>query len=306
LQLSRRVKNDRGCTVEDNVGTARQKAASTALFFFAFIGFIASIVVIASYFQPTNSGVLRVEITPNDFQVPLEFAQPFTDGAPARKMAADVKSAFCAPSSGASAVPKNPGATKSSNADIEQCDQASELESVARWASAFADSPGTLYRYDIENRGSGIAQKIRIAGTGVASLQVQREAKFVDIQPDKNDDFYVLPDLNPHEKVTVLIWMTSANSELTDYSDAPAVTFSGASVKKEILRRVPENWWSIYDAYGDMPTILLILFGVAISFAVTLGVVFVISILAALATGKPLRTVFETRQKTPSTDKDPG
>jgi hypothetical protein len=289
--------------VEDNVQTARQKTASIALFFFAFVGFIASIVVIASYFQPASSGVLRVEITPNDFQVPLEVGQAFANDAPARKMAADVKSAFCDPPSKQSQIAKKPDDAKSPGSSSE-CKEAGDLDWAARWAYAFADSPGTLYRYEIENRGSAVAQDIRIAAAGVASLQVQRGEKFADIQPDKNNDFYVLPDLNPHEKASVLIWMTAAQSAFSDYSDAPAVTFSGASVKKQMMRPVSEGWWEIYDTFGDMPTILLILFLIALSFVVTLALFLIVSIIVTLVQGKPLKTVFETPPKTtPTGDK---
>lgn len=281
--------------MEDNVQSARQKAASLALFLFAFVGFIASIVAVATYFQPKDTGVLHVDITPNDFQVPLEVSQPFAEGAPARKLAADVKAMFCerAKKSSKPAKQESESETQDQSAPSELCDQAGDLDWAARWTNAW-DTAGTLYRYDIENRGAAVAQKIRIAGKGVASLQLQRGDKFADIQPDKGEDFYDLPDLNPHEKATVLIWTTGQGNEFLGYDDAPSVTFSGASVSKQLYRRVPDSWASIYDSFGDMPTILLIAVLIGLSIIVTLAVVLVVSIIAALVSGKPLRTVFET------------
>ncbi|MCB2014933.1 MAG: hypothetical protein R3E11_06430 [Sphingobium sp.] len=281
--------------MDENVAAVKQKAASAALFFFAFVGFIASIVAIVSYLYPAQSGVLRVEITPNDFRIPLEVAQPFAESSPARTMAADFKKILCAPPKKAPVEANKPASQQTSTES--DCEQAGDIDWVARWSYAFATSPGTLYQYEIKNLGSGIAEKIRISGKDVASLQIKRGTKFLDIQPDKNDEFYDIPDLNPHEEVEVLIWMDGVSLGFLDYSDAPVVTFAGASVKKEIMRRVPENWWNIYDTFGHTSAVMLIVFVIGASFLVTISVVLVISIIVAVVQGRPIKSVFEPPAK---------
>jgi hypothetical protein len=281
-----------GGYVEVSHSSARQKAASAALFLFAFVGFVASIIAVVSYFEPKGGGVLRVEITPNDFQVPLELAEPFLEGQPSRQMLKDLKDDFCRP------PPNDKIVDPRSEKGDPICERATDAEWLARWAAAYSDSPGTLYRYEVENGGSSVAQQIRIVSQGIASIQIKRGAKYANLAEGKDRDYYSIPDLNPHEKAQLLIWMTSTpfGGEHVDYSDAPRITFSGASVQTSIRRSVPESWFGLYDAFGDAPWWLLTLFVIGASLGISLALVLVISVADALIKGKPLKGIFQAQQ----------
>ena len=281
--------------MEASVSAARQKAASAALFIFAFVGFIASIIAVVSYFQPEDSGVLRVEITPNDFRIPLELAEPFAEGKPSRRLLDDLKVSFCEPPEASKAdTGAKTNTTSKETADTSLCEQGTDVEWLGRWSSAYANDPGTLYEYEIENRGSAVAEQIRIAAPGVASVQIRRGASFTNIPEDKSKDYYSIPDLNPREKATVLIWMIRQSNEILDYEDAPEVTFSGATVKTEIFRRVPQGWWNVYDIFGTAPTWILVVVIVGIAILIVLALALIIAVFDALVKGKPLRSIFET------------
>ena len=288
--------------MESTVSTARQKAASAALFVFAFVGFIASVIAVMSYFQSTDRGALRVQITPNDFRIPLELAGPFEKGSASKRILDDLMDGLCTPSDGTKTTPTKVVPPQTSKAppeepDLSICERAQNAEWLARWASVYAESPGTLYEYEIENRGSAVAAQIRVAAEGIASLQIERGRKFADVQPDKSEGYYSLPDLNPREKATILIWMVGHDTELFDYADAPKVTFSGASVRTEMLRRVPEGWFDIYDLIGEAPRVVLVVLVVGISLLISLTFVLIIGITEALVKGKPIRSVFTTSAK---------
>ncbi|MBX3560861.1 MAG: hypothetical protein KF780_03515 [Sphingomonas sp.] len=288
-----------------------RKASGAALFFFAIVGFVASIVTIVAFLKPDSAGALHVEITPSYFQIPMEVASPFGEGESARRMLSDLRRSACESNrqtlqSGEERREDQAGnEERSSNSETSNlCEDARATDRAVAWLVAYSSGPGTLYRYEITNNGTRLAQQIRITSENVASLQIRRGGNFLNIIEDDQGEYYQLPDLNPRESLSVLVWTVNPRYGLLyqGAEDAPRVTFSGHLVTTEFLKHVPDGWWNMYDFTRNLPTIFVIVFVVALAFVIVFTIIFVIAIMDAIIRGKPLSSVFQTQKKQDSND----
>lgn len=286
--------------------TNKERTKNIAVLFFAFVGFVASIVTILQYVAPEQSSKLQIDASYNTFRVPLYVGENLYSGSPARDIAKELKNRGCLdinPSdveSKSDAEIRSLGISDSKKKSASTCRQFIDIEYASRWAGGYSTGYSTLYQYAIKNDGSKVANGIRIDGTDVIALQYQRGRKFIDLRKDENESFYNLPSLNPQEKIDVLIWSDDyhSNDRYVKYEDIPTVTYSGSSVDVNITKRVPQIWYDIFSFFDGLPLLISAAFVVALSMIVVLALVLVISIGEALVTGKPISSIFKPKSQT--------
>lgn len=292
-----------------DISSGKERIKNFSIIFFAFVGFIASVVTIIQFFTPTETSKLNIDAQYNSFRVPLYVGENLYKDSPARQFAKSTKEAFCKNVDVPDLESKNDQELKklklpkNKEESASICRQAIDMEFAARWSGAYSDGYSTLYEYTIKNDGTRVASDIRLDGTDVFAAQYARGKKFVDIRKTEGEPYYDLPDLNPQEKIDLLIWSNDYHiiDQYTDHDDLPAVTYAGSKVEFNLRKRVDERWYGIFEFFDDFPIVISIAIAVAISFMVVLGIILVISILDALITGKPLSSIFKAKNETEET-----
>lgn len=292
--------------MSNDLSAKSESIKSTALLFFAFVGFVASFITVVEFLRPKSNTSLDVQAQIHDFRVPLYVAANLKNDSAARILARELKKRACQ-------TVQVPGIASISYADLGKidlseaeldkalkCKDAIDVEYAARWAGIYGSGYSTLYEYEIQNTGTEIAKQIRLSSENVLAIQFRRDAlKFFDLPKSEDESFYNIPDLNPGEKINLLIWSDDYHSDVKYVSDndLPKLSFSGSRVNISLFLPVPYEVYGFYSAYEDMPIWLFFIFFVAMCFIVTMAVIFVFSIAEAVLRGKPLSSIFETTTK---------
>lgn len=289
---------------EGIIDNSAKKLTNAALIFFAAVGFIASVVTVLTYLNPSEISSLRVTVTPGYFRIPEYTAGLGKSDSTAKKLVDDMAKLMCKDFDRNSLAGLDDAAIAAMKFDSKKhelainCRDINQAEFMMRWSAAFADDPSTLYRYSVENDGTKIAQRIRLSSESVNAVQIRRGSKYANIDKGTSGDSFPIPDLNPKEQIDLIVWtnLESYRDTYWDTDGAPKVTFSGSNIHTEFMRYVPDGWWGIYDFFETMPIVLIIIFVVVIAMLVTFGSVLAISIPIALITGKPIGSIFETEK----------
>lgn len=280
-------------TAEDSSRSVRT-FTGRALFFFAAIGVIASVLAIISFFRPEASGALRVEVTPQYFLVPQRIANVVEHGSDTREMIRDLRRSCAAANNNTN---ERSQLTESSQQEAtELCNGFDNLETISQWLEDNSTGSAILYQYEIVNGGSRAAENILILGEDVRTVQIKRGNFYEPIERNESENYFELSTLNPRESAELVIWTfhTYSLRNNMEYIEAPIVTFSGSRVTTEVYRPVSDGWYNSYDMFRDLPWFIIAFLAVAFSFFVTLIVVAAIALISGIAQGKTAAEIFQT------------
>ena len=151
--------------LEPSINQGR-RISQIALWVFAFVGFLAAVVQISSYFSVTGSQ-LRVSIEPHTADIPQSLLKAVRDEGDSKgyltALANDDETFFC-DSRKIANVSSGDGRTIQS-----ACLNAKGLKSALMLMRGF-DGSTKYFDYTIENVGSSIAREIRLAGPNVYAV----------------------------------------------------------------------------------------------------------------------------------------
>ena len=293
----------------DEFRQASKRLPNIALAFFAFVGFIASAVTVIEFFSSKDASALSVEVYVNRFLVPLYPAAPLQSAKPARTLAESLRSTACSGQNEDAVIETDMKKIEALEGPKEKVDALKDcknfiaIEFAARWSGEYSQDEVSLYEYNIENVGDKIASDIRVQAKNINSLQYKRGDSYVEVKKTDNDEYFKIPDLNPREKVRVLAWGSSksypVSAKYIRIDDIPSITFSGQIVETELYKPVTGGWYNLYEMFRDSP-IMLTIFIILGSFLVVFSVLFSVSVVIALTTGRPLSEVFNSGTSTKS------
>lgn len=276
------------------------KLASAAVVLFAVVGFVASIVTIASYFNGATEASLGLRVTPNEFRIPEYVAGQLREEMPSRKIAEKLKDALCKDVKASLVVARSDDEISSLGFDADmlskslRCRDAARIEFVTRWSASYLDSPGSLFNYEITNNGSRVAENVRLEASKVNAAQVLRGGNYVDLKKEEGGQYYLLPDLNPSERLDLVVWGYSTLTPYWSSADIPEITYAGSVIEAEYMKSVPDGWSNLYEMFGEDPWYIQAFLLVALSFVIVIFIVFAFSFIATVASGRPLSSMFKT------------
>ncbi|WP_298023864.1 hypothetical protein [uncultured Parasphingopyxis sp.] len=284
---------------------SKARLLNLALVIFAFVGFFASVVTVVQYLRPDAKSELTVSLHQYEFRTPNYSGAPLRTGAPARDLVENLRTSFCENIDQSYVIETDRDELRRAEEEQDDpsgfisCKDFTEIEFAARWNGEFSESDSSLLRYEITNVGQDIATDIRIRASDLNALQYRRGRDFVDVQKSDDDEYFVIPNLNPNESIEIWAWSIypERNLEYTNWDDFPIVTFAGSAVRTELYKPVPDGWYEIYQFTQDLPLLFSVIIFLAVCIFVTLGVWLVIAIPTALITGRPLSKVFDEQKK---------
>jgi hypothetical protein len=170
---------------------------------FAIVGFVASI---ATIYQLTNehNADLHLSATITDGFVPYSVARQFTlvieNGDISRNKTFDELSYLC----------REESLLSKGERDVSDklCIDFAGLKETSNIIQKLSTSDSTILIYEIENKGKRKASNIRLQGDRiiVADFYISSR-KYIKITPSQKTGDYLLPDLNPGEKLKAIIWI---------------------------------------------------------------------------------------------------
>lgn len=283
-----------------DLGDKKERVKNFAFLFFAFVGFIASLISVLQYFRPGDGSYLEVHAYSQDFRVPLYAGAGMRSGERGRSYASKLRSEAC----DEVAIPGLASLSYAQLAELEldteayeaalTCRDLIDVEYAARFSGNESGQFSSLITYEIVNRGAQVAREIRISDEDVIAAEYRRGQKFQQLSKADKEEFYKLPELNPQESMTVLIWAGSPtfSQRFIDREDLPSITYSGPEIQFSISRRVSGVWSDLGGFLDDTPLPILIVLMLAASIVILFGVVFVFSVIDVIINGKPFSSIF--------------
>ena len=265
---------------------------------FALVGFISSAVTIVQYFDD-GSPSLVVKRQPVLSVVPERLLEEFgTTSEPGRivKLADEDRKFYCEAAGTLVEQEKNDNDAQKIK---ERCLDYSSVSKFAPYVTLFDGNSTYLVHYKIENKGRRKAKGLKI--TDRSALIVEKMPSMLSrVQIARNTEgHYDLPDLNPGQKLELLVWVSGNVDDFDDpYFGArpypPDITYDGKNIDQTSYYPVPEGLYSLYDTFGEMPLIIQIIMFLALGMLAWIPIIFIIQIVDALITGKPIADIFKS------------
>jgi hypothetical protein len=248
------------------------------LWFFSFVGFLASIVALLRYFATPPAGTLAVEVQTNFLILPWVIVAPVADGRRldmllrTTRRRCDERLRTSASPSGA----PTPRAGGTPPPDDEVCSDTRSLRATVDWLKVRNSRASYVFDYVIRNEGSDVGRQIRLASDNVSRAEILRGNRFVTLAMSGARAVFDLPDLNPGEILRVRVWSIPQESSVG--VRAPRVSFQGPSPAHDFQRPVDSRWAGFSRRSKFSPQIVEILAGLGLVLLGGIGASLVVAI----------------------------
>lgn len=148
----------------------------------------------------------------------------------------------------------------------------------------------------LQNNGGDVASNIRFKPNAEGKLRIiDGVGKEIVSQTVTVNTTLDLPDLNPSEKLNITL--ETSSSTYNSYNPIyPETSFSKGTAENGIYGMVSPAYVKLSNTFSDMPTIIIIIMILSISFVVTFSFALFIAVIDAIFKGKPVSSVFATKQ----------
>lgn len=244
--------------IKKGLDSERVKYQDVAFKFFAVVGFLSSLVTLASWLFATQASLTAV-ITPTTIELPDEVRLPSSDinGYDLSNAINDLTDRFCEQVE----VDYRGEQARNYNYDSSKCERSQEFFRSISTIAELAGKKILAWDLVLENDGQDVAENIILRTTVPVSVRgADMEGNPIDIEATASDKVFSIPNINPNESYNIRIISATPVPERYDVEiNEPRVTFSGGVVDKRTNILVSGRYSRIVDYLDDLPTVMQII-----------------------------------------------
>jgi hypothetical protein len=271
-----------------------QSITKWAFTLFAIVGFISSLIGIYQFFS-TPSAILRATLKEYTVALPEKARLSLTEGEKVELESStdDAIAKKC------ELVEVGYDGTKSKNYfyDKDDCLALKTTRNKIKSVLSFGEQDRRGFLIDIQNSGSIIASNIKLVSEKPLEVAASRDSKNpVDIKPRDNFKVFLLPDLNPGEKISLDAVEIDPRGDfyigIDDDEPRPQVSFSGGYTRYEVYSLTSSSMAKLFSLIAELPLFIIIVLGLAI-ILLLLGIILApIQLIDAITNGLKPSAIF--------------
>jgi len=250
------------------------KFSTISLWLFAAIGALASIATVAAYFRSTSAKI-NVTVYPNKFEVPffLDTTLSNNDKDNEASFFQAMKSVFCQKTNIYTVTIKSEENRK------HFCDHATTGALISESTTGLTKTKIDMYDLSVENDGSSVASGLRVSGNGIQNVDIYNQSNLWIGSKLDNSGAYILPDLNPGQKLRVIVWSRTPGYDYESFyssQDVPQVSYTNGSAATHTMIHAPSIYADISYFWDSFPLVLKIPFFLTIWFVSSLPMLMIL------------------------------
>lgn len=244
--------------VGDELRREKARYQDVAFKVFAVVGFLSSIVTIASWLSSTQASLTTV-VNPTTIEIPRELQVANIQDARYDLESAikDLTDKYCNP------VEVNYSGEQSKNFfySAEKCERSKSFFSAVSKTAELAGKKLVAWDVHVTNDGKEIAENITLrTPVPVGVRAADAEGNPISIEATPSNRVFSIPNLNPGDTIDLRLVSTTPVPERYEADlGRPRITFSGGVASNREYIRISGRYSGIVAFLDDLPTVLQIL-----------------------------------------------
>lgn len=268
------------------------KPSQVALFFFAAVGAVGSIVTIAEYLSRSEPA-LEAKAYVNKYTAP-ETVDLLLGDKPNVDNLADFALVM------RTAIKCDIGQANNKDQFRHYCNHLEELGRLGSESQSSLIHEGLMIEVVLENKGRMKAGNIRIEGGGLREVNLIQAGQEPEVISENENGYYPIPDLNPGEISNIYIYkdrfLTYSYDSFGYDNEIPNITYENGFVNPIVYSHQFSSFLDQLRSFNLLEWVLAIGFVVVCSFVVCAINVIPFAIVDALRRGVPLSSVFNSKR----------
>lgn len=155
------------------------------------------------------------------------------------------------------------------------------------------------YHVDVRNRGRSVSKGLRLAGSGIQSVNIFNEADQWIANEVSKSGAYILPDLNPGEHLKILVWSRTPTYDYEsfyDFEKLPKITHENGAVAQHTWIHAPRLYADTFYFLNTFHWIFQIIIIAVVALIISIPVILDLAGLEKLAKNLKSEEKPEVRQ----------